>query len=60
MPELGGPNHGCLAKFPKHPQEVGKGFFKTSYQDDFLKKFEDRKFKVLSGQIMSSTGTFVD
>ena len=58
MPELGGPDHGCFAKLPKHPPEVGKGFFKTTYQDDFLKRFEDRKFKPVSGQILSTTGTF--
>ena len=58
MPELGGPNYGCFAKLPKHPPSVGKGFFKTTYQDDFLKRFEDRKFKSITGQILSSTNTF--
>ena len=58
MPELGGPNHGCFAKLPKHPPEVGKGFFKTTYQDDFLKKFEEKKFKPMTGQIFSTTNTF--
>ena len=58
MPGLGGPNHGCFAKLPKHPPSVGKGFFKTTYQDDFLKRFEDRKFKPISGQMLSATNTF--
>ena len=58
MPELGGPNHGCFAKLPKHPPSVGKGFFKTTYQDDFLKRFEEKRFKPLSTQILSSTKTF--
>ena len=58
MPELGGPNHGCFAKLPKHPPEEGKGFFKTTYQDDFLKRFEEKKFKPSSGQIFSATRTF--
>ena len=58
MPELGGPNHGCFAKLPKYPPEAGKGFYKTTYQDDFLKKFEDRKFKPVTGKILSSTETF--
>ena len=58
MPELGGPNHGCFAKLPKHLPEEGKGFFKTTYQDDFLNRFERRKFKPISGQILSSTNTF--
>ena len=58
MPELGGPNHGCFAKLPKHLPSEGKGFFKTTYQDDFLKRFEDRKFKPITGQILSATNTF--
>ena len=58
MPELGGPNHGCFAKLPKHPPSVGKGFFKTTYQDDFLKRFEEKRFKPLTTQILSSTKTF--
>ena len=43
MTELGGPNYGCFSKLPKHPPEEGKGFYKTTYQDDFLKnlKIED-------------------
>ena len=58
MPELGGPNFGCFAKLPKHPPSVGQGFYKTTYHDDFLKKFEDKKFKPLTGQILSATDTF--
>ena len=58
MPELGGPNHGCFAKLPKHSPDVGKGFFKTTYQDDFIKIFEDKKFKPISGNILSTTDTF--
>ena len=58
MPELGGPNHGCFAKLPKHLPSEGKGFFKTTYQDDFLKRFENSKFKPVSGQILSSTNTY--
>jgi len=58
MPELGGPNHGCFGKLPKHPPSVGKGFFKTTYQDDFLKKFQDGKFKPITGKILISTNNF--
>ena len=58
MPELGGPKHGCFAKMAKHQPEEGKGFFKTTYQDDFLKNFEDRKFKPATGQIFSTREIF--
>ena len=58
MPELNGPNHGCFAKLPKHLPEEGKGFFNTTYRDDFLHKFEAQKFKPFTGQIFSSTHTF--
>ena len=58
MPELGGPNSGCFAKLPKYPPEAFKGLFKTTYQDDFLKKFEDKKFKPVTGEILKSTGTY--
>ena len=58
MPELGGPNYGTFAKLPKHPPFEGKGFFKTTYREDFLKRFEDMKFKPITGQILSSTNKF--
>ena len=58
MPGLGGPNYGCFAKLPKHLPSEGKGFFTTTYRDDFLKRFEDRKFKPITGQILSSNNKF--
>ena len=58
MPELGGPDHGCFAKLPKYPPEAGRGFYHTTYQDDFCKKFEDHKFRPVTGRILNSTQTF--
>ena len=58
MPELGGPNSGCFAKLPKYPPEALQRLFKTTYQDDFLKKYEDKKFKPVTGEILKSTGKF--
>ena len=58
MPDLGGPEHGCFSKMPKHNPEIGKGYFRTTYQDDYLKNFEDKKFKPATGQIFSSTETY--
>ena len=38
MPELGGPNHGCFAKLPKHPPEEGKGIY---YYNNGIREMED-------------------
>ena len=57
-PDLGGADYGCFAKLPRHTPEIGKGYFRTTYQDDYLKKHEDKKFKPFTGQIFSTTGTY--
>ena len=58
MPKLEGPNYGCFAKMPKHFPSEGKGFFTTTYRDDFLYRFEKSKFKSITGQILSSTNKY--
>ena len=58
MPEIGGPKSGCFSKIPRHAPSVGKGLFKSTYQDDFLSKFENSKFKSVSGEILKSNGVF--
>ena len=38
IPEIRDPNYVTLFKLSKHPQSEGKGFFKTTYKEDFLKR----------------------
>ena len=56
MPEVSGPKNGCFAKVPRHPPMITKGLFKSTYQDDFLSKFEKEKSKFSSPEIFTSTG----
>ena len=43
MPPIKGPSYGCFSKIPRHPPEVKKGLFKSTYQDDFLSRFGNFK-----------------
>ena len=56
MPEIPGPQSGCFAKIPRYPPLITKGLFKSTYQDDYLTRFENSKFKSASGEILKSTG----
>ena len=58
MPILDGQNYGCFAKMPKYSPSEGKGFFTTTYRDDFIKKFDERRFKPITSQILSSSNKF--
>ena len=56
MPEVTGPKSGCFSKIPRYPPLIAKGLFKSTYQDDYLSRFEKSKFKSASGLIFTSTG----
>ena len=56
MPEITGPKSGYFSKIPRHPPEIKKGLFKSTYQDDCLSQFEKSKFKSATGEILRSTG----
>ena len=56
MPEVSGPKHGCFANMPRHPPLIAKGYFKSTYQDDFLSKFDKSRFKSVNGGMLSSIG----
>ena len=56
MPEVSGPKYGCFAKIPRHPPEIKKGLFKSTYMDDFLSRFDKVKYKPITCDILTSTG----
>ena len=56
MPEVTGPKSACFSKIPRHPPIITKGLFKSTYQDYYLSRFEESKFKSASGLIFTSTG----
>ena len=56
MPEVTGPKSGCFSKIPRHPPLITKGLFKSTYQDDYLSRFEKSRFKSASGLIFTSIG----
>ena len=58
MPEVSGPKYGCFSKIPRHPPEIKKGLFKSTYMDDYLSRFENVKFKPATSDILTSTGIY--
>ena len=56
MPEVSGPKYGCFSKIPRHPPEIKKGLFKSTYMDDFLSRFEKVKYKPTTCEVLTSTG----
>ena len=56
MPDISGPQNGCFSKIPRHPPFITKGLFKSTYQEDFLLRFEKSKFKSVTGEILKNSG----
>ena len=57
MPEISGPSSGCFSKIPRHPPQITKGLFKSTYQDDFLTKFGNFKScNGISSQALGNSG----
>ena len=58
MPEVSGPKYGCFAKVPKYNPDNFKVNFQSLYQDDYLSRFKNSKFKSITGEILTNQGIY--
>ncbi len=58
MPEVSGPKLGCFSKIPRHSPDKFRGYFQSLYQDSYLSRFQNSKFKSISGEILTNTGVY--
>ena len=58
MPEVSGPKYGCFAKEPRYDPDNFKVNFKSIYQDDYLSRFKNSKFKSITGEILTNQGIY--
>ena len=58
MPEVSGPKYGCFAKVPRYDPDNFKVNFKSIYQDDYLSRFKNSKFKSITGEILTNQGIY--
>ena len=58
MPEVSGPKLGCFSKIPHHSPDKFRGYFQSLYQDSYLSRFQNSKFKSISGEILTNTGVY--
>ena len=58
MPQVSGPKNGCFSKIPRYSPDSFKGYYKSLYQDSYSSRFNQSKFKSISGQILTNTGIY--
>ena len=58
MPDVPGPKYGCFAKVPKYNPDNFKVNFQSLYQDDYLSRFKNSKFKSITGEILTNQGIY--
>ena len=58
MPDVPGPKYGCFAKVPKYAPDNFKENYRSIYQDDYLSRFQQSKFKSITGEILTNTGVY--
>ena len=58
MPDVPGPKYGCFAKVPKYNPDNFKVNFQSLYQDDYLSRFKNSKFKSITGGILTNQGIY--
>ena len=56
MPDISGPQYGCFSKIPRHSPDNFKVNFRSIYQDSYLSRFQQSKFKSITGEILTNTG----
>ena len=58
MPDVSGPKYGCFSKVPQYSPDNFKINYQSTYQDDFLSRFQHSKFKSITGEILTNTGVY--
>ena len=58
MPDVSGPKYGCFSKVPQYSPDNFKINYQSTYQDDFLSRFQYSKFKSITGEILTNTGVY--